>query len=1114
MTTSLAQVLWHVQRWHPCGGDAPDRLLLERFVRQRDEAAFAALVARYSAMVLRQCRRVLGDAHAAEDAFQAVFVILARKAGSIRQPEALPGWLHGVARRVALKARTRTTARPPAEALPGDALPDPRPDPLTQLSARELLDILDEEVQRLPSNQRSPVLLCCLQGRTQEEAARILDCSPGAIKGRLERGRRSLQQRLKRRGIALSAALAVAGISNTAAPAMLQRSAAQAALGKAGDSAVALAESVLNGMHVSKLTGVAGLLVMLALAAPGAIAWNLRSSAEQAPEEKVPIAPSIPREKETRQPNVRTDLHGDPLPDGVIARLGTLRLRANGAMLAFPPGGTTIVSVLRGRQVTFWDADTGKPRGRRELPVQPVYVIFLSSDGRLLAVKEPALDSPIDIWDITSGKRVRRLQPPQGQGFYRAAISPNDKTLAVTEYGPMQGVIRIWDVASGEQRVLKGPGGMFDSLAFSPDGKLLAASNSHCVVCWNVARGEQLWRLGGAHERALSFTPDGRTVIASPGNRERSWHAWDAATGKPAEGLKLPEGYNYAHLAVAPDGRTLVFAQHRGVAGADYRVRLWDLRTGRLLQTLPTQGQIGPFAPDGKSFLTNDGALQRWELATGRPMLPDTDALGHRGEVGRAVYSPDGRRLASSAGDGTIRLWDIATAKLLHILRGHEREATGLDFTPDGKYLVSGSTEGELRVWDSEAGKVIRRIPLHDPKLGEKKQHVWRLHVMPDGQTAIVLGYDPWGGGGGDMNGILTTWDLASGRRKSTAADKGSDGFYSAFSTDGRTLASHGELLDTSTGKLRVKLEGGRTSLPHYAFSSDGRLVAGLVTRTENDGMRMTSKTDRIWIWDTASGRTLRRLSTDAVGDVAFSPDGRYLASGHLSGLRLWEVATGQLVLRHKAHEQMRGIYGDSFTSCLSFAPDGRTLATGHPDSTVLIWSAVPSISPATTADLSRLWEDLAGSDAVLAYAAHWRLAQAGDSTLQFLRKQLQPEKAASAEETRSLLADLDSGEFRRREAAAARLRELGSRAAGAMRAALKSGPTLETRRRIEEVLKALDEPPTGQTLRVVRAVAVLERIGTAEARALLKELAGGDSEARMTREAKGSLERLANRRR
>jgi RNA polymerase sigma factor (sigma-70 family) len=180
MPPPAAHLLDHVRRLATrlAAGRGADAELLARFVHQGDESAFAELVDRYGPMVLGVCRRALADAASAADAFQATFLVLARKAGALRRPEALAGWLHGVALRLARKARV--AARRPggwAQVL-SDAVPDPRPDPLAELSARELLAALDAEVGRLPEAHRLPVLLCCLEGLSQGEAAarRREDC--------------------------------------------------------------------------------------------------------------------------------------------------------------------------------------------------------------------------------------------------------------------------------------------------------------------------------------------------------------------------------------------------------------------------------------------------------------------------------------------------------------------------------------------------------------------------------------------------------------------------------------------------------------------------------------------------------------------------------------------------------------------------------------------------------------------------------------------------------------------------------------------------------------------------------------------------------------------------
>lgn len=170
-----------------------DAELLERFVHHHDEAAFTLLVERHGPMVLHTCERVLGDVHTAQDAFQAAFLVLARRARSLGRLTSLAGWLHGVAQRVALKARGARLRAGRTMALADQSEPaDPRPDPLAALSAREVLVLVEEEVRRLPEAYRLAVVLCCLEGLTLEEAARRLGATAGSVKGCLERGRARL----------------------------------------------------------------------------------------------------------------------------------------------------------------------------------------------------------------------------------------------------------------------------------------------------------------------------------------------------------------------------------------------------------------------------------------------------------------------------------------------------------------------------------------------------------------------------------------------------------------------------------------------------------------------------------------------------------------------------------------------------------------------------------------------------------------------------------------------------------------------------------------------------------------------------------------------------------
>jgi len=280
----------------PQRDEASDAVLLGRFIAARDERAFAVLVQRHGPLVLHVCQRVLGNIHDAEDAFQATFLVLARKAGTIRPRRAIAAWLHGVAHRVALKCRSARARRSRDARLGEDPL-DPHRDPLAELSVRELLGVVDEEVRRLPRVYRLPVILCCLEGCSQEEAAQQLGWTPGSVKGRLERGRVRLHKQLVQRGLTLTSLLSAAAVSrgDTSAaiiarslPATLEGALAfashdRAALGGISSGAAALARGMLKTMALAKLKIAAALTLAVCLLATGFWIHGAAQSSRTAP---------------------------------------------------------------------------------------------------------------------------------------------------------------------------------------------------------------------------------------------------------------------------------------------------------------------------------------------------------------------------------------------------------------------------------------------------------------------------------------------------------------------------------------------------------------------------------------------------------------------------------------------------------------------------------------------------------------------------------------------------------------------------------------------------------------------------------------------------------------
>jgi RNA polymerase sigma factor (sigma-70 family) len=304
----LAPVLQHIRAIaDPApAGDLADGPLLARFAAAGNEAAFAELVRRHGPLVLGVCRRILGDVHAAEDAFQATFLLLVRKGDRLRRPDRLGSWLYGVARRVALRARTVADRRREVPAVDVAAVtPDDCPD---------LRPILDDAIARLPARDRTPVVLCYFQGLTYAEAARRLRCPPGTVSARLARARARLRALLTKRGVvpaagAIAAALAPDSLAATV-PVALRNAAVHYAAGAAIIPAgvLTLTKGVGHAMILDKIKLLAA-VVMLGTASTGA--WFYGPAAAQSPI-KVPAAP-------LDQPVARED----PKPVGETSRFQT-----------------------------------------------------------------------------------------------------------------------------------------------------------------------------------------------------------------------------------------------------------------------------------------------------------------------------------------------------------------------------------------------------------------------------------------------------------------------------------------------------------------------------------------------------------------------------------------------------------------------------------------------------------------------------------------------------------------------------------------------------------------------------------------------------------------------
>ena len=1091
-----------------------DADLLARYVVAGDQAAFAAVVGRYGGLVLGVARRQLADPGRAEDVFQATFLALARAAGRLRRQTPLANWLYTVALRQARKARARDARRNSAER----ALPAPSPaadDPLDAISGRDLLRVIDDELARLPDRYRLPVLLCCVQGLSRDEAAARLGWEPGSVKGRLERGRRVLAERLTARGLAPAALVAplamVAVPPGLAARTLVLAGAPWAKTVPASVAALAAAAKPVRFLPAAA--------VVCGLAAAGFGGWAVVPT----PNDPPPAAAGKPADPPPAAPPA-VAVPGDPLPAGAVVRFGTSRYRhgtriaslgvSRDGRFAVASSGGHVNGATRGYDLS--DGRAVFTLGRPRLEFRDPEAVTVSPDGKTVAVK---LSSKIGLYDAATGAEVRVIAlKDTGGGTLTEWItySPDGKYLALTQ-GESHGVVlvdvekgevartfphtnvvyacafsrdgtrmaaggydqeggnyvgRLWDVATGKPLgTFSNGGNAIRSLAWSPDGKTLAGAGDGGIArLWDASTGAQLRALpkDGDRTRAAAFSPDGR-LLAIGGDAVR---VYDPATGTPRYRVERKA----SHIQFSADGEVLIAA----VGGTIAR---WDAKLGLPLEL--TAGADSPIdqlavAYGGKVLITRgqDGDAHVWEAATGRHEKRLPVAWQH----GMAV-SPDGRYVVWAAEDERIKYKDARHPNAIHTghrlavydreggLRtergpGFEGDAFFITFAPDGKTLTGLGRDGTVWVLDFETGKVLRSFRAVGEDQKDQSWVAWHAALSPDGKT-LGVSYQPRQRGGFGLGPIaVRLWDVATGRDR------------------------FGEL------------EGHRGYVEAVAFSPDGRF---LVTGDRGGFFNAQGEPQDIhlFVWEVATGKRVPRLEAGLPGGAvaaAFSPDGRTLATADPDGtIRLWEVASWSHRATFKGHRDR--------VNALTFGPDGRLYSGGN-DTTALAWDVRPA--KGTAGALDEAWKALAVTDAKAAFAAMGRLAGSPAEAVALIGEKLKPATQPDLAVLAKLIADLGSDDFAVRERAQKELEAVGKGATGPLAEAARKGVSAEARKRAALIIsKAEAEGASPDELRAARAVEVLERVGTPAARELLTKLATGDPGAVLTREAAAAAKRM-----
>jgi RNA polymerase sigma factor (sigma-70 family) len=910
------------------GGQLSDAQLLERFVQAKDEAAFESLLWRHGPMVLGLCQRMLRHRHDAEDVFQAVFLVLVRKAHSISRRDHLASWLYRVAYRLAVKARARMANRADAgsavELLPAPEEPD-------ALLAADCRAALDDALGRLPEKYRAPLVLHYLEGMTVEQAAEEIGCPTGTVSGRLNRARELLRRRLGRRGVLLSTALVPGVLAEAgkaaAVPAGLASATLSAVRGLAGGSAtagtvsataLALAESADRLVPGARWKIATLALVLLGLGGLGAglARQYLVAPPESGPLQAAPAAPAQPAEavaKEARPPAVAPVEDQDPLPPGARVQMGSRRYTFGSSLdaLALSPDGATVAGLGETNSVVFWDAGTGKFQtvvSAYDVPVR-LWAVDFSPDGTAVAVGDSKGRAVVVPTWRTRTERAIAIDERHDGNVQAVRFAPDGQTVAS---GGDDRLVRLWIPQTGQVlHRLAGHCGEVLTLAFAPDGKTLASAGQDGEIrLWSTATGAllRLWSGHAGAVRAVAFSTDGK-VLASAG-ADRHVRLW-----RPDAEL----AYAYYDLrTVAPLALVFVDEKRLAVASEAGAVRLFDLAANKLLcnyRGMLWSVKTMACSRDGRWLVAGgqDGVFIRWDVATGKADKRETP--GHTGPVWCADVSPDGRVIASGGLDGTVRLWSTASGKALETLRPDWQTNRRLGyvskvaFVLGGRGVAAAGADGVIHLWDRQQG-TRARWPAH-------RGQVTALASTQGGRFLVSAGED----------GAVCLWRVATREKVRTYGGVGAAVWNLAVSPDGERLAGVANdgtvhLWELATGRALGPVAPKKSGLNVAAFSPvDGRLGASGL----GAGLHL---------WKPARAsllppETWQSEDSKAVA-IAFAPDGTVALAGRDNAIRLWQVNGARQVGRFAGH-QMR-------INSLVFTPDGKGLVSASDDGTVVIW--------------------------------------------------------------------------------------------------------------------------------------------------------------------------------
>lgn len=634
-----------------------------------------------------------------------------------------------------------------------------------------------------------------------------------------------------------------------------------------------------------------------------------------------------------------------PLPIGE-----PITMSGGGFDLAFHPNSRLLAIPSSDNRIRIWDTSSGQEVFTLHGHTGQVLALAFSPDGQRLA--STSEDNTVKVWAIPPyplrpgerGQEERRatsvndrcieLREPVFTRHHKerviaVAFSPKGQLLAsVSGETDKPGDVKVWDAVSGAPLV-SFPGPQVPNpvvhVAFSPDGRRLASGSAeNAVKVWDIMSGQELYKLPGhvAPILNVTFSPDGCRLITA--GRDRVVKVWDLPPGKPGASVtgvrELSPRWTRQDfstspwcIALSPDGSCLAIGGPR----ADGNVRVYDMSTGKLLHKLIGDFRVISvvFSPDGRRLASagSDRIVRLWDTTTGQEVI---SLRGHEDSIGRLLFSPDGHRLASASQDGMVRVWDASpfdenSDPHIRTLGGpDDGEFNAVAFDPKGRWLASASSDKSIKLWDAQTGREIRAFHGHE-------EAAVCLAFSPDGQHLLS----------GSMDRTVKHWDVETGEEL-PLPDRGRFNLmvYSvAFSPDGHTFAVGGHqevrLCDLSGRSPPLSLQADSEFVSCVAFSEDGKHLATV------------GHTGIAKIWDVASGEMVGTFRGPPTNAVAFHPTKEYVASGGSDGqVRLWDPTTGHEIRLPlpKQTDQIESV---------AFSPDGKYLATASLRE-VIVWDA------------------------------------------------------------------------------------------------------------------------------------------------------------------------------